>query len=396
MPNIKCNNCGATKEYQGSVVPVFCSKCGKKYAENSVDTDNAANQNSNVAGSQHIKNDVVQIKTENTSKNDEKQIQPRSLKARRGILPIVVIVLTAILVVGTIAAIGAVKSNKSGSDESAENYIGTTNAGGAEGELTEKNDGFIGKLFGDDSEKTTAKNSEGLNNPLNDVTQSLREPVAKTTAIVTGSNGHVPVVTQRPTQSPVKPTDSPNKPTQPAKTTLTAQEALDLFNKATVGKSKNGTRYTNVVIVEIPGSLSGIMSTLEEMIASATQPVVLGKFPNSKLTMADCSSVSGTKSGNNWVITLKIKNTQAANTKAFAELPEREIDLWIERLKITPAGGIKLKYCDGTIVATVTPDGKLVSGTYTMNVDVTADNVKALGMLSVNHAYVKVTQTDKF
>lgn len=226
----------------------------------------------------------------------------------------------------------------------------------------------------------------------------------ETTVIVTDAEGHTSVVTQAPakpgdktTQAPAKPGDN-NKPTQaPAeKTSLNGQEALDVFNKATVGKSKAGKRYTAVNIVKLPGGLDKLKGMIQGMLPSANDATPISKPENAALTMADVSSATAKKNGNNWDITINVKPGAASNAHAFCELPKAEIDSWLNKLSVKPVDGVKFNYKAGTITATVTPDGNLVKAEYVMNVTVDVQNVKAAGIFSVSEAKVEVSQKDVF
>lgn len=183
--------------------------------------------------------------------------------------------------------------------------------------------------------------------------------------------------------------------------TLSKDEAVALFNKATAAaKSKAGTRKTDVNLIEVPGgdTLKNIISAGLE---STAKPTSIKGVPNTTMNASDFSSVTAKKSGNNWVLTMNVKNetapNNAANARAFEELPQDQIDEWISgKLSIKPADGVKFAYNGGSIVATVTADGQLVSATYTMKVSVTVSNVKAMGIIPISSAKVAVTQTDKF
>lgn len=183
-------------------------------------------------------------------------------------------------------------------------------------------------------------------------------------------------------------------------TSLSKDEAVALFNKATAAaKSMKGNRYTGVELIDVPGG-SVMKTLLSPVLPNPEEATALTGVPNSTMNASDFSSVTAKKSGNNWVLTMNVKNETApnhsANTRAFAELPQSEIDKALGQIKIEPADGVKFIYNGGKIEATVTADGKLVSATYTMKVQVTVSNVKVGGILSVSSAKVEVTQTDKF
>lgn len=195
---------------------------------------------------------------------------------------------------------------------------------------------------------------------------------------------------------PTKPTGGNNNPSTPAKTSLTKQEALDLFNKATVGKSMKGLRKTKVNLNKLPGSLDKYKGDLEKTIAERAADKELSRFENQTLTMNDVKNVTAVKSGNNWKITISVKDGYAANAKAFLELPKDEIDGWVKKLMLKPADALQFNYRNSTIVATVTPDGKVVNAEYTMKVNVHVDNGKVFGFVNVSNVDVDVTQIDKF
>lgn len=183
-------------------------------------------------------------------------------------------------------------------------------------------------------------------------------------------------------------------------TTLSKEEAVALFNKATAGaKSKSGKRYTKVDLIEVPGG-DFLKNAISVMLPDPNEAVAITGVPNQTMNVGDFSSVTAKKSGNNWVLTMAVKGetapNHAANTRAFAELPQADIDNALGGLKVSPSDSVKFIYNGGTINATVTADGKLVSATYTMKVDVSVTNAKALGIVSIKSAKVSVTQTDKF
>lgn len=183
--------------------------------------------------------------------------------------------------------------------------------------------------------------------------------------------------------------------------TLSKDEAVALFNKATASaKSMKGNRYTAVDLIEVPGG-DFLKNTISGFLPSADDATAITGVPNGTMQASDFSSVTAKKSGNNWVLTMNLKNetapNNAANARAFAELPQSDIDDWLNnKLKVSPSDGVKFAYNGGSIVATVSADGKLVNATYTMKVTVTVSNVKALGVVKIDSAKVAVTQTDKF
>ncbi len=185
-------------------------------------------------------------------------------------------------------------------------------------------------------------------------------------------------------------------------TSLSKEEAVALFNKASASaKSMAGKRYTAVNLIEVPGGdmLKGVISGA---LPSADEATAIKGVPNTTMQASDFSSVTAKKSGSNWVITMNLKTetapNNAANARAFEELPQDQIDEWINgKLSVKPSNGVKFVYSGGSIVATVSADGsKLVSATYTMKVNVSVTNVKAMGIVSISSAKVSVTQTDKF
>lgn len=182
--------------------------------------------------------------------------------------------------------------------------------------------------------------------------------------------------------------------------TLSKDEAVALFNKATANKSKSGNRYTKVDLVEVPGGaiLSGALSPL---LPNPDKATAIKSLPNGTMNASDFSSVTAKKSGNNWVLTMNVKTetapNTAANSRAFEELPQSEIDKALGSLSVSPMSGVKFTYSGGTINATVTADGQLVSATYTMKVQLVASNVTAVGgFVKISSAKVNITQTDKF
>lgn len=183
--------------------------------------------------------------------------------------------------------------------------------------------------------------------------------------------------------------------------TLSKDEAVALFNKATASaKSTKGNRYTGVVINKLPGSLDKLKGMISEGLPSADEATPITGVPNTTMQASDFSSVTAKKSGNNWVLTMNLKTevapNNAANARAFEELPQDEIDSWLNKFSVKPASGMKFTYEGGSIVATVSADGKLVSATYTMKVTLNVSNVTAMGLFNISTANISITQTDKF
>lgn len=183
--------------------------------------------------------------------------------------------------------------------------------------------------------------------------------------------------------------------------TLSKDEAVALFNKATASaKSMKGNRYTGVVINKLPGSLDKLKGMISEGLPSADEATPITGVPNATMQASDFSSVTAKKSGNNWVLTMNVKTetapNNAANARAFEELPQSEIDSWLDKFSVKPTSGMKFVYSGGTISATVTADGKLVSATYTMKVTLDVSDVTAMGLFKISSANISITQTDKF
>ncbi len=183
-------------------------------------------------------------------------------------------------------------------------------------------------------------------------------------------------------------------------TSLSKEEAVALFNKATASaKSLKGNRYTAVDLVQVPGGAI-LESAISVMLPDPNDATAITGVPNTTMQAGDFSSVTAKKSGSNWVLTMNVKAetapNNAANARAFAELPQADIDSSLSGLKLSPADSVKFIYSGGSISATVTADGKLVSATYTMKVEVSVQNATALGVVKISSAKVAVTQTDKF
>ncbi len=183
--------------------------------------------------------------------------------------------------------------------------------------------------------------------------------------------------------------------------TLSKDEAVALFNKATASaKSMKGNRYTAVAINKLPGALDKLKGMISEGLPSADEATPITGVPNGTMQASDFSSVTAKKSGNNWVLTMNLKTevapNNAANARAFEELPQDEIDSWLNKFSVKPASGMKFTYEGGNIVATVSADGKLVSATYTMKVTLNVSNVTAMGLFNISTANISITQTDKF
>lgn len=198
-----------------------------------------------------------------------------------------------------------------------------------------------------------------------------------------------------------KETQGSNTPA-PNATSLSKDEAVSLFNKATANaKSMKGNRYTSVELVDIPGG-TVLKTALSPILPDPDKATALTGVPSKTMQASDFSSVTAKKSGSNWVLTMTVKTETApntpANSRAFAVLPQSEIDSALGSLNVSPADAVKFVYSGGTIVATVSADGsKLVSATYTMKVQLTATNAKAVGgLVKIDSAKVNISQVDKF
>lgn len=262
---------------------------------------------------------------------------------------------------------------------------------------------------GNSEEETTTgadTSTEAVVTP--DETLAEGETVAEeTTVIVTDAEGHTQVVTKAPsndkTTAKAPAGGNNNQPTQaPGKPADATQEALNLFNNATVGVKKAGKRYTDVK-VNLGGNLAPLGKIITPLLPNPNKPDDIPAnegIPNVKLTKTDVSSATAVKSGNNTVVTINVKPGASANAHAFKELPQDMIDDWLKnKLTVTPQNSIQFNYQAGKIVATISPDGKLVSGEYTMKVNVDVNNAhveKGIFKMDVKEAHVKVTQTDKF
>lgn len=192
-----------------------------------------------------------------------------------------------------------------------------------------------------------------------------------------------------------------NSPSSSANaTSLSKAEAVALFNKASANaKNRSGKRNTSVDLVDVPGG-DTLRAALTPMLPSDNESVSVTGVPNSTMQVSDFSSVTSKKSGSNWIITLNLKTETEpsipANSRAFTELPQSEIDSALNSLALSPVDSVKFTYSGGSITAVITEDGKLVNATYIMKVNVNVQNAKVLGLVSIHSAKVTVTQTDKF
>lgn len=239
--------------------------------------------------------------------------------------------------------------------------------------------------------------------PVDDTNSVVEDiPADDTNASNEDVSGESDTAASNDTSDTAKAEEGDNNTTAPANaTSLSKDEAVALFNKATAAaKSKSGNRYTKVDLVEVPGGsiLSGALSPL---LPNPDKATAIKGVPNGTMNASDFSSVTAKKSGNNWVLTMNVKTetapNTAANSRAFEELPQSEIDKALGSLSVSPMSGVKFTYSGGTINATVTADGQLVSATYTMKVQLVASNVTAVGgFVKISSAKVNITQTDKF
>lgn len=241
--------------------------------------------------------------------------------------------------------------------------------------------------------------------PVDDTNSVVEDiPADDTNTSDEGASGESDTAASEDTSDTAKTEEGEDKkPTTPSANadTLSKDEAVALFNKATASaKSMKGNRYTQVDLIDVPGG-DFVKNLIVPFLPNANDATAISGVPNTTMNASDFTSVSASKSGSNWVITMTVKSetapNHAANTRAFHELPQADIDEWINnKLSVTPSDSIKFVYNNGKIVATVSPDGKLINATYTMNVKVTVKNAKIKGIVSIPSAEVSVTQTDKF
>ena len=204
---------------------------------------------------------------------------------------------------------------------------------------------------------------------------------------------------------------------------LSKAEQLDYFNKVAnnVRTEKPGfTKQFSKIIsdMKFTGVVSLVQGIIDNIVAGLTgaeDPKTYAKGTDNKgdflseitpfnLQSGDVTSISSKQSGDNWVMTVKIKSetnpakpTGSANARAYAIASRQEVLDEITGFSSAITASVNdasLLYNSGTINLTVNSKGQVIAGDYKFLVDATANNVK-ISVLSTN-VTARMTTTCKY
>jgi len=246
-------------------------------------------------------------------------------------------------------------------------------------------------------------------------TDGETEPVDATEATTLPGETTVEVTTAEAAADPLAPPANLN--------TLSKAEQLDYFNKAAnrVRTEKPGftkefakiisdMKFTGVVSL-----VQGIIDNIVSGLTGAEDPKTIAKGKDNKgdflseitpfeLKSSDVASISSKKSGDNWVMTVKIvsetnpaKPTGSANARAYSIASRQEVLDEITGFSSAITASVNdasLLYNSGTINLTVNAKGQVTAADYKFLVDATANNVK-ISVLSTN-VTARMTTTCKY
>jgi len=206
--------------------------------------------------------------------------------------------------------------------------------------------------------------------------------------------------------------------------TLSKAEQLDYFNKVAnnVRTAKPGFTKEFAKIIsdmKFTGIVRAAQGLIDDVVAGLTgaeDPETIakgngndGKFLSEitpfKLESNDVTSISSAKSGDNWVMTVKIKSetnpakpTGSANARAYAIASRQEVLDEITGFSNAISANVNdasLLYNGGTINLTVNAKGQVIAADYKFLVDATANNVKLISIISTN-VTARMTTTCKY
>ena len=161
---------------------------------------------------------------------------------------------------------------------------------------------------------------------------------------------------------------------------------------------------SNMKFTGVVSLVQGIIDNLVAGLTGAEDPKVVAKGKDNKgdflseitpfeLKASDVASISSKKSGNNWVMTVKIisetnpaKPTGSANARAYSIASRQEVLDEITGFASVITADVNdasLLYNGGTINLTVNEKGQVIAGDYIFLVNATANNVK-ISILSTN------------
>lgn len=259
---------------------------------------------------------------------------------------------------------------------------------------------------------TTVETTEEPDTVDVDTSESTTSPEASSTddATTTAIDGTTdPNATTKPGETTVASTDGP-----PANlNTLSKAEQLAYFNKA-VNKVRTGKpgykkdysqiisnlTFTGVVkaaqgiIDDVVSDLTGADPTKTQKKGDDNRGDFLSEITPYELRNSDVASISSKKSGNNWVITVKIieetnpaKPTGSANARAYPIASRQEVldsITGVSSAISADANKATLKYNSGNISLTVNDKGQVIACNFGFKVNAVANDVKIISIISTD------------
>ncbi|MCL2299666.1 MAG: hypothetical protein FWC27_05915 [Firmicutes bacterium] len=177
------------------------------------------------------------------------------------------------------------------------------------------------------------------------------------------------------------------------------------------GKIISDMKFTGVVrlaqgiIDDVVAGLTGMEDPKTYKKGDGNQGDFLSDITPFELKPSDVASISAKKSGDNWVMVVKIiketnpnKPTGSANARAYSIASRQEVLDEITGFSDAITADVKdatLLYNSGTINLTVNSKGQVVSGDYKFLVDAIANNVKLINIISTD-VTARMTTTCKY
>jgi len=258
--------------------------------------------------------------------------------------------------------------------------------------------------------------------------ESTTEEITEDITAVVGPEETDPNETEPPTEPPTETETTTEAPADgdapPANLdTLSKAEQLAYFNKAAnrVRTEKPGftKQFAKIISdMKFTGVVSLVQGIIDNIVAGLTgaeDPKTYAKGTDNKgdflseitpfeLRSGDVASISSKKSGDNWVMTVKIiqetnpaKPTGSANARAYSIASRQEVLDEITGFSSAITANVNdasLLYNGGTINLTINSKGQVIAGDYKFLVDATANNVK-ISILSTN-VTARMTTTCKY
>jgi len=164
-------------------------------------------------------------------------------------------------------------------------------------------------------------------------------------------------------------------------------------------------RLAQSLIDDLISNLTGADDPKVHAPGTDNQGKFLSDITPFELRPGDVSSISAQKSGENWVMTVKIisetnpaKPSGSANARAYTIASRQEVLDEITGFSNAISANVNdatLRYNSGIINLTINPDGQVIAGDFKYFVDATANNVKLINIISTN-VTARMTTTNKF